>query len=424
LVNCLAASLLTVAVAGCGGSVPPVQPEAQAEPEPAPQPETFVARKVEVVPVDGTETVVTTAEQYLPVFREPGVVRIGFLAPLSGPRGALGQALLNAAQIALFDHAGDGVQLLPRDTRGQTAGATEAMNQLIAEGVDMVIGPLLGGAVRSVAPIARPARIPVVAFSNDKTTAGDGIFVMGFTPAQQVDRVIERAARDGYTRFAALVPRNAYGDVVVEALYRSVEDQAAAVAHIEYYRPGTVSSEEGSAPVQRLVTAANLDADGVPYGYDALLVAAGGTTLRTLAPLLPYYDLDPERVKFLGTQLWNDRAILGEPALLNGWFAAPPEDRFAIFAERYRNAFGSTPPRLASLGYDAVTLASSLAALPGDGDFSDAALTDPAGFTGVDGAFRFGEDGIVERSLAVYRVAPRSFDVLDPAAENFGGTSF
>lgn len=424
----LAAVLLTASVTasvtGCGGSVPPVQPEVQVapqpavEPAPAPVPEPVVAVPVTVEPVESPD------EQYLPVFREPGVVRIGFLAPLSGPRAALGQALLNAAQVGLFDHAGDGVKLMPRDTAGTAAGARAAIDQLIGQGVDMVIGPLLGGSVRAVAPVAQPARVPVVAFSNDRTAAGNGIFVMGFTPAQQVERVIAHASAEGHVRYAALVPRNAYGDAVADALYRATERHAAAVVRIEYFSPGTISAEDGSIPVQNLVSAAALDADGMATGFDALLIAAGGPALRILAPLLPYHDLDPDQVKFLGTQVWQASGVLGEPALLNGWFAAPSEARFIAFAKRYERAFGAVPPRLATLGYDAVVLASTLAALPGGGDFRDPALTDPAGFSGIDGAFRFGEDGVIERALAIYRVAPRSFEILDPAPTDFGVEAF
>ena len=419
-VACLLAATLT----GCGGSVPPAQPAAQVAPEPVAIPEPVRIREPAITEAVTVAPIEVPDAQNLPVFREPGVVRIGFLAPLTGPRAALGQALLNAAQIALFDHAGDGVKLLPRDTRGEAAGARDAINQLIGEGVDMVIGPLLGSSVRAVAPVAQPARIPVVAFSNDRTAAGDGIFVMGFTPAQQVERVIAHASADGHVRYAALVPRNAYGDAVVDALYRAVERHGAAVVRVEYFSPGIVTAEDGTVPVQNLISAAALDARGVATGFDALLIAAGGPALRSLAPLLPYHDLDPGQVKFLGTQLWMDPAMLGEPALLNGWFAAPSEARFTVFAKRYERAFGAPPPRLASLGYDAVVLASTLAALPGGGDFRDPAVTDPAGFSGIDGAFRFGLDGIVERALAVYRVAPRSFDVLDPAATDFGTSAF
>ncbi len=414
--------LVILAMPGCARKVPPPQPDVQAAPEAeavtAPPPVAAVVPAPAPVVVEPLED---APESFMPVFREPGVVRIGFLAPLSGPRADLGSALLNAAQLALFDHAEEGLTLVPKDTRGTASGASAAMQELIGEGVDLVIGPLLGDSVRAVAPIARPAGVPVVAFSNDRTAAGDGIFIIGFTPGQQIDRIVAHAVQNGHRQFAALVPRGAYGDAVVSALYDATGRNAVSVGRVEYFTPG---AQADAAPVQSLVAAAALDEEGVPTGFDALLIAAGGESLRGLALLFPYYDLDPSQVQFLGTEQWKDSGLLGEPALLNGWFAAASDDGFASFRSRYQSAFATAPPRLATLGYDAVVMASDLANRAGGADFGELALTDPIGFSGTDGKFRLGRDGVAERALTVYRVAPRSFEVRDPAPNGFGGASF
>jgi len=412
--------LVILAVPGCARKVPQAPPEVQATPEPEiaiPAPPVEVVEPGPVV----VEPLEDAPDSFMPDFREPGMVRIGFLAPLSGPRADLGGALLNAAQLALFDHAEEGLTLVPKDTRGTASGAAAAMQELTSEGVDLVIGPLLGDSVRAVAPIARPTGVPVVAFSNDRTAAGDGIFIIGFTPGQQIERVVAHAVKNGHRRFAALVPRGAYGDAVVSALYEATGRNAASIGRIEYFNPGAPADV---APVQSLVAAAGLDEDGVPTGFDALLIAAGGESLRGLALLFPYYDLDPSQVQFLGTGQWKDSALLGEPALLNGWFAAAPDSGFAGFRTRYQSAFASAPPRLATLGYDAVVMASALASRAGGADFGELSLTDPVGFSGTDGKFRLRRDGVAERALTVYRVAPRSFQVRDPAPDDFGTASF
>jgi ABC-type branched-subunit amino acid transport system substrate-binding protein len=415
--------LVILVVPGCVRKAPPAQPEIQAAPEPEmvePAPPVAAAQPA---PAQGPVSVepLEDVPDFMPVFREPGVVRVGFLAPLSGPRASLGTALFNAAQLALFDHAGESLTLVPKDTNGTAAGAAIAMQELIAEGVDLVIGPLLGDSVRAVAPIARPARVPVVAFSNDRSAAGDGVFIIGFTPGQQIGRVVAHAVQSGHRRIAALVPHGAYGDAVVSALYDATGRSGVSIARIEYFTPG---AQGDAAPVQSLVAAAGLTEDGVPTGFDALLIAASGESLRGLALLFPYYDLDPSQGQVVGTEQWKEPSLLGEPALLNGWFAAAPDDGFAGFRARYQNAFGTAPPRLATLGYDAVIMASDLAGRAGGADFGDLALTDPTGFTGADGKFRLGSDGVAERALTVYRVAPRSFEVRDPAPSGFGTASF
>ncbi len=91
-------------------------------------------------------------------------------------------------------------------------------------------------------------------------------------------------------------------------------------------------------------------------------------------------------------------------ALQGGWFAAPDNRGFAGFAARYRARFNTDPIRLATLSYDAVTLAAALARIGGAQHFTPDALTNPAGFAGADGVFRFNPNGTNDRALAVQEI--------------------
>lgn len=346
-----------------------------------------------------------------------GEVRVGILLPFTGAHAALGEALLNAASLALFDHGGDTVTLLPKDTGSTGSGADSAVRAALGEGARVVVGPLLASSVRAAAPAARQAAVPVLAFSNDSSVAGEGVFIMGVTPAQQVARVVALARAQGHARFAALAPDTPFGNAVVSALFEAAEASGGAVDRVELFVPGQVSVSENEE-VRRLAAAAKGGA------FDALLIAAGGADLRTMAPLLPYYGVDPDRIQLLGTELWHDPAVLGEPALLGGWFAAQPDDAFDQFRGRYQSVYGAEPPRLAALAYDAVALVAALARSPRGPDFSRAVLTDADGFAGIDGIFRFGDDGVNQRGLAVYRIAARTFEVVDPAPASFAAPAF
>jgi hypothetical protein len=152
---------------------------------------------------------------------------------------------------------------------------------------------------------------------------------------------------------------------------------------------------------------------------DALLLPEGGDRLKALAPLLPYFDVDPAQVKFLGTGLWDEPGLGTEPALDGGWYAAPPPNARADFEKRFTTLYRHPPPRLATLGYDATALAAVLARNPAGPDFSAPALTNPSGFSGIDGIFRLRPDGLVQRGLAVLEVHRGAPTVVDPAPESF-----
>jgi hypothetical protein len=169
--------------------------------------------------------------------------------------------------------------------------------------------------------------------------------------------------------------------------------------------------------------------------FDAVIVPEGGALLRTVAPLLPFYEVDTEKVKVLGTGLWNDKTLTNEPPLYGAWFAAPgpkaPED----FFERYEQLFKAKPPRITTLAYDAVGLIAILARDKSEVDngedindkphyFSKDALTDPAGFKGVDGLFRLLPDGTNERALAVLEIQKGNFKIIDPAIDAFPAFGF
>ncbi|MFQ5940015.1 MAG: penicillin-binding protein activator [Alphaproteobacteria bacterium] len=380
----------------------------------------------------------------MPELEPPSPTRVALLLPLTGPHAGLGEALLDAAQLALFDLAGDDLVLMPRDTRGTPEGAQRAAAEVIEEGAGLILGPLFATSVSAVGPRARASGVNVVAFSTDSSVAGQGVFIMGFLPRAEVERVVAFARAQGESRFAALVPNSPYGYAVVEELQRVAASRGAVVTRVEFYGPDAEAAAEvvrrlarydqrrdallrqkrelegkdDEISRQALKRLEGLETIG-EVDFDALMLADGGPGLLAVAPLLPYYDVDPAKVRMLGTGLWDDPAVLKEPALVGGWFAAPPPDTRADFEARYQATYGRPPARLATLAYDAMALAAVLARAEGGPDFSVPALTAAGGFAGRDGIFRFHADGGVERGLAVLEVAPEGFRTVSPAPESF-----
>ncbi|MDE2227670.1 MAG: penicillin-binding protein activator [Alphaproteobacteria bacterium] len=335
-----------------------------------------------------------------------GPPHVGLLLPLSGPTATLGNAMLAAAEMALFDQPDSGIVLLPRDTQGVPDGAVAAAHDAIQQGAQIIIGPLLAAEVEAVKPIAAAANVPVLAFSNSTAVAGGGVFLLGFQPQQEITRIVQYALAKGHQRFGVLAPDSPYGNLAIDTLKSVVAAASGAgVVRVATYDPATTDL----APiVQSFAQGAD---------FDALLLPEGGTRLRLLAPLLPYDNIDPDTVKFLGTGLWDVPGLGTEPALAGGWYAAPAPAARAAFESRYKTIYGQTPPRLATLPYDAVSLVVTL--VHSGGDLSSAALTNANGFAGVDGIFRLLPSGITQRGLAVLQVERGQPTVVDPAPTDF-----
>jgi len=374
-------------------------------------------------------------------------IRIAILLPLTGPEAQTGNALLKAATMALFDAYDPRLVLLPFDTKADYATSEAAARKAAEAGASIVLGPLLGANVKAAGDILGPMGIPMIGFSNDQSVAAPGRYIIGFIPEEEVDRVVDFAVGTGIRRFAALLPEGLYGNRVRTAFGDSVADSGARITAMESYPP---DSDQVFEPVKRLGNyeerqkalrdeirfLRSLDDDMTnevadrlekaealePVPFDAVIVPEGGELLRTLAPLLPYYEIDPNKVKLLGTGLWNDESILREPPLQNAWFAAPMPDKPAAFLARFRETYGEDAPRIATIAYDAMALVSALAR---DEDvapkyrFSNERLSSPYGFVGIDGLFRFLGDGTNERALAILEVHQKGFKVVDAAPTAF-----
>lgn len=342
---------------------------------------------------------------------------VGLLLPLSGAKAPLGESMLRAAELALFDVADADFELVVRDTKGTPGGAESAARAAVDAGANLLLGPVFSSSVRAVTSVAQGARVPVLAFSNNPAVAGPGVYVLGLMPQQQVRRVIGYAASQGKRHFAVLAPRNAYGELVVDALRAAVDRYGGRLAHTAFYEPG---AQNVSAQVEAMA-----DAGFGARPGSAVLLPAGGKQLQTIAPTFPFHDIDPDKVQFLGTALWNDPMLGTEPALVGGWFPAPPPDGQRRFRARYRETFAGPPGELASLAYDATALAALLArrnrggAAEGPTIYTTERLTQRNGFAGMDGVFRLNEDGTVQRLYTIMEMQRKNLEMIAPAPESF-----
>lgn len=328
--------------------------------------------------------------------------RVALLVPLSGPNAAVGQSIANAANLALIDTGGRNIRMTTYDTG---AGAQTAAQRALADGNRVFLGPLLSTDVQAINPLAQRAGVPIISFSNDAEIAGNGIYVLGFSPDQAIRRVVDFAHSRGVVKFAGLMPSGAYGRNAATTFIKSVESTGGKVVAMKNY----------DRNAQSLTTA--VKTLGVNQPYDAVLIADGGRIASAAAPMIRK-GLSPD-ARILGTELWNaDSLIARSPALQGAWYASVSDGIYAQLAGKYRTRYGKEPFRLASLGYDSVLLVVRIAADWKVGaPFPVRELEDRGGFSGIDGAFRFGKDNVAERALEVVEVGN---GVVSPAPRGFG----
>lgn len=362
---------------------------------------------------NGQQAAIDAAAQPAPAAAATKPAKVALLLPLAGmgPSAAIAKSLKQAGEMALFERDNPNVQLLVKDDAGTPEGAKAAADQAIRDGAEIILGPLYSKAVTGAAPLARSANVPVLAFSNDPRVAGGGVYLMSFTARPEVERIVSFAAARGKKRFAALIPDGAYGDTVEPAFRAAVGRSGGVLAHIERY---PVAANGMLEPVKRMAEAIrSADLAGAPV--DALFLPGGQDSLPQLAPLIAYNGIDPRRVQLIGTGAWDYPNVGREQVLAGAWFPSPDPRGWQDFSQRFAKTFGSAPPRIASLAYDAVNIAITLSAGAQGQRFAAEAITTPAGFSGVDGTVSFTRDGLSERRLAVLEIQAYANTVIDAA---------
>ncbi len=366
--------------------------------------------------------------------------RVAILLPLSGPRADLGRPMLQAAQLALA--APGSPPLLVKDTGGNPQAAAAAAQAAIAEGAGLILGPLTSAETAAVAPVAAPAGVPVLAFTNDPSQVQPGVWTLGITPGQQVRRLVAAAQAQGHGQCAALLPESDFGHAMAQALTQATTASGLPPPTIYFHAPGMASINHTAreladyanrrGPIEAQIKRARaLDtAEGrreardlartpiPPPNFNVLLLADTGESLAEIAAVLPYYDVDRSAVQIIGPILWA-APNSGSGQVQGAWYAAPDPAARASFEQEYTVKYGAPPPSLADLAYDAASIAR---VIPGGNGYPIAALTQPAGFLGVDGWLALLPDGQVRRGLAVFRVERGGPTMVEPAPQSEAGS--
>jgi hypothetical protein len=337
-----------------------------------------------------------------------GQVKVGLILPqsASGNAGVAAQSMKNAAELALSEFQNPNIQLLIKDDGGSPQGAQQVTQQALDEGAEIILGPLFAGSVPATAQLTRPRGNSVIAFSTDSSVAGRGVYLLSFLPESDVNRIVDYSASIGKKSFAALLPDNAYGNVVEVAFKQAVGRKNGRIVAFEKYGADRAAAARNVA--QSLGSA------------DALFIADDGESAVATADALTAAGANLRNIQLLGTGLWDNPRVFASASLQGGLFAAPDPSGFRAFSGRYRAKFGSDPVRTATLAYDAVALVAALSKQQGAQRFAGETLTNPSGFAGIDGLFRFRSDGTNERGLAVMKVASGGATPVAGSPKSFG----
>lgn len=338
-----------------------------------------------------------------------GDVRISLLIPKSAPGNAAAAAnqIYNGALLAMQDFGGDSIQLVVKDTKGTAADAQLAASEAVQEGSSAIIGPLFSSSVSAASAISQPAGRPIIGFSTDTSVARRGVYLISYTPQADTARMINFAISQGKRNIQAFIANNAEG-IIRKAVLKQIANQQNIninITNFDLSGPGIeIAARNGAVHAQ---------------SADAIYIPDGGQIPSVFLSSLKRSGIKLTNTQILGSGQWES-VDFSKGGLNKAWYTGRDITNFASFATRYKSQFNTDASVLSAIGYDAVTLATTLVRSKGtQGAFTPETLEDRNGFAGINGIFRLNSNGTPQRGLAIYQVNNGAGTILQDAPKSF-----
>ncbi len=349
-------------------------------------------------------------------------VVVALMVPLSSGNSVtdqLAQNMVNAANMAVRDVSGANIDLRVYETGGNAEMATAAANRAVADGAQIMVGPLYSASTAAIAPIAAQAGINVLSFSNTTSVAGGNVYIMGVTFDNIANRLVRQSVSEGKTNIAIVYQAGVSGESGKGSIERAITRNGGNLTTAVSYPLNLTEMGEAASGIADTLRASNSNA---VFFTDSPLRGLGFIT----ASLATNRFRTKRDAQFMGLSRWDSsNEVLVTPSLQGGWFAVPDPGLTLQFETRYQLAYGEEAHQLSGLAYDGIAavgaMISSARASGENNAFSTERLTDPAGFAGVTGIFRFKADGTNERGLAIMKVENGVATMISAAPRSFGG---
>ena len=363
------------------------------------------------------------------------IIKVGVMLPLSGEHSEIGNLILNAIEMAVFQTEENKLELHIKDTEAKSDKAKKVLSELIDEGVKVVIGPLFSKSLAAIQSEVTSNNINIFALTNNINLRNKGIWIFGVDPQAQTEKVLQYALEKGSKNIAALLPQNAYGLLLFDTITSFTQANLMKIEKIEFYNFSVESQRKTAQKISEGFEDYKLYLDKIKEQdneeekgnevlfmekpFDSVFIAAAGQNLTVLSSQLQYNNVDPKIVQYLGISSWEDSSILNEPALEGGVFVTTSEMYQKKIKLIYKNSFNKEMPKIAMIAYDIVALLGSLNNLGSNFNIYD--LVNDEGYIGLRGLFRLKKNGVVERAFQLKKIKNKKFTILKKANSQFSG---
>ena len=359
--------------------------------------------------------------------KNPLEVKVAMFLPLSGKYQYLGQSIIDAVQLALYELRADDITFQAIDVGSDHLSAKEAMRDIDFKDIDIILGPVFKEQVKVVHKYARQENLIMITYSNDLDLINkSGIYIFDIVPYQQIKKVVAYASNNKYSNLYSVAPENKYGDLIKKILLNNKGEDHYNIKKIALYTPA-------DAPIFQkfALSDAILDikssmkgdiANTLPgFGHPVILLPESGHRLLSVVNQLQFlHSTSDPKYKVLGIGDWNEYVFQQNLIAQNAWIADIPHELLYEFNGRFIDNYKYKAPRIAAVAYDSILLiAAILNNSNGKIIIQFQEIERSNGYQGITGTFRLKSNGVTERLYSVYQYQKGKMEEILPAMKGF-----
>ena len=303
------------------------------------------------------------------------ILKVGLLAPLSGPYSELGNSLLYSLQLALEEIDDKNVFIVPRDSGfNDKEKLNEAIQDISSQGIKIIIGPITNAEFNNV---KRYSDLVFISPSNINPEFVNNIISIGVSLESQLSVLVDFIKKQKKNKTVIMYPKNQYAELIEKKIkkmnlsniktFTYSSNPEVLTGEIEIltnysqrkrsleFRKKMFEDKEDEESIKQLEKLNQLYTLG-DVNFDSVIVIDFGNSLKSVLASLIYTDVSQDRVLFTTINQWFDESIFYENTVKKLYYPSINYKEFKKYKENYFKKFKVYPNEITILTYDALGL--------------------------------------------------------------------
>ena len=357
------------------------------------------------------------------------ILKIGVLVPLSGEFKQIGQSVLKAIQMAVYELDKSNIKIYPKDSKNNAAAAYLAAKEFESLGIKIVIGPIF---YENLEKLNNINSIIFISLTNKTQNLPKNIIAFGINAESQIAAITKYLKDKKITKTILLLPESDFTNQIEPIIKNNgfnffktlsyntnPEKITAEIEKITNYRQRKINLKARIKKLEKSdLYKDKMELEKLKERYTlgevdfkSVVIADFGESLKSVLTSFTYADITNEKVQFFTFNQWFDESLFNEASFQNLIFPGIDLKNFNKFNKKYFKKFNEPAIEISILAYDAVGLI-YLIWRNNKSNFKVDKIYNKSGFKGLHGEFKI-KKNLSFQNLKIYKIVEKQFVIVN-----------